>query len=92
MDDPNKMMEQCIVNVCQPGSDLRCAGYCLYSSSTIMVLTIGDGVYGFTLDPLIGEFVLTHPNIKVPEVRVCGAPVEGGPRPTHTATCRLIQA
>lgn len=68
MDDPNEMMNQCIVNVCQPGSDLRCAGYCLYSSSTIMVLTIGDGVYGFTLDPLVGEFVLTHPNVKIPEV------------------------
>jgi fructose-1,6-bisphosphatase I len=49
-----------VLNVCQPGKDLKCAGYCLYSSSTISVLSIGQGVYGFTLDPLIGEFVLTH--------------------------------
>eukprot|EP00195_Chlamydomonas_chlamydogama_P010222 CAMPEP_0202889596 /NCGR_PEP_ID=MMETSP1392-20130828/177_1 /ASSEMBLY_ACC=CAM_ASM_000868 /TAXON_ID=225041 /ORGANISM="Chlamydomonas chlamydogama, Strain SAG 11-48b" /LENGTH=419 /DNA_ID=CAMNT_0049572963 /DNA_START=36 /DNA_END=1295 /DNA_ORIENTATION=- len=68
MDDPQKMMEQCVVNVCQPGKDLRCAGYCLYSSSNIMVLTIGNGVYGFTLDPLVGEFVLTHRDVKIPEV------------------------
>jgi fructose-1,6-bisphosphatase I len=57
-----------VVNVCQPGKDLACAGYCLYSSSTVLVLTIGQGVFGFTLDPLVGEFVLTHRDIKIPEV------------------------
>ncbi|GFR44881.1 hypothetical protein Agub_g6225 [Astrephomene gubernaculifera] len=67
MDDPQKMMEQCVVNVCQPGSRLKCAGYCLYSSSTVLVITIGNGVFGFTMDPLIGEFVLTHPNVRIPE-------------------------
>lgn len=67
-DDPNKLVEQCVVNVCQPGKDLACAGYCLYSSSTILVLSVGTGVYGFTLDPMIGEFVLTHDNVKIPEV------------------------
>ncbi len=49
-----------MINVCQPGKDLVCAGYVLYSSSTVLVLTIGQGVWGFTLDPLVGEFVLTH--------------------------------
>jgi fructose-1,6-bisphosphatase len=49
-----------VINVCQPGKDLACAGYVLYSSSTVLVLTIGQGVWGFTLDPLVGEFVLTH--------------------------------
>jgi len=39
----------------------------MYSSSTILVLTFGDGVNGFTLDPEIGEFVLTHPNIQIPK-------------------------
>jgi fructose-1,6-bisphosphatase I len=67
-DDPSKLLENCVVNVCQPGHKLLAAGYCLYSSSSIMVLTIGDGVYGFTLDPLVGEFVLTHPDVKIPEV------------------------
>lgn len=39
----------------------------MYSSSTILVFTMGDGVNGFTLDPQIGEFVMTHPNIQVPK-------------------------
>ena len=47
------------------GSALLTAGYCLYSSSTIFVLTTGNGVYGFTLDPLVGEFILSHDNVKV---------------------------
>jgi hypothetical protein len=59
-DDAEKLVQQCVVNVCQPGKDLAGAGYCLYSSSTILVLSIGTGVFGFTLDPMIGEFVLTH--------------------------------
>lgn len=57
-----------MTNVCQPGKNLLAAGYCLYSSSTILVLTIGDGVYGFTLDPYVGEFILTHDRIQIPEV------------------------
>lgn len=66
MDDPEQMMQNCVMNVCQPGNRLQCAGYVLYSSATNLVLTVGDGVYGFTLDPLVGEFVLSHNNIKVP--------------------------
>lgn len=66
MDDPEKMMQNCVMNVCQPGNRLQCAGYVLYSSATNLVLTVGDGVYGFTLDPLVGEFVLSHDNIKIP--------------------------
>ncbi|MFQ5672201.1 MAG: class 1 fructose-bisphosphatase [Nitrospinales bacterium] len=42
------------------------AGYILYGSSTIFVYTTGDGVHGFTLDPSIGEFYLSHPDIKIP--------------------------
>uniref|UniRef100_A0A7S4I9V6 fructose-bisphosphatase n=1 Tax=Odontella aurita TaxID=265563 RepID=A0A7S4I9V6_9STRA len=53
-------------SVLQPGRSLRAAGYCLYSSATILVLTTGDGTHGFTLDPQINEFVLTHPNIRIP--------------------------
>ncbi|GLJ21488.1 hypothetical protein SUGI_0396790 [Cryptomeria japonica] len=62
-----KSAERCIVNVCQPGSNLQAAGYCMYSSSVIMVLSVGKGVYGFTLDPMYGEFVLTHQDIKIPK-------------------------
>lgn len=56
----------CLYNTMQPGSNLVAAGYCMYSSSCMMVLTTGHGVNGFTLDPQIGEFVLTHPNMTVP--------------------------
>ncbi|XWS59905.1 hypothetical protein CRYUN_Cryun08bG0162000 [Craigia yunnanensis] len=59
--------EKCIINVCQPGRNLLVAGYCLYSSSVVFTISIGKGVYAFTLDPTFGEFVLTHENIRIPE-------------------------
>lgn len=59
--------QRCIVNVCQPGSNLLAAGYCMYSSSVIFVLTIGTGVYVFTLDPMYGEFVLTQEKVQIPK-------------------------
>jgi len=58
---------KCLVDTLQPGRKLVASGYCMYSSSTILVLTMGNGVNGFTLDPNIGEFVLTHPNIQIPK-------------------------
>lgn len=51
----------------QKGSDLVAAGYVLYGTSTIMVYTTGHGVNGFTLDPSIGEFCLSHRDIKIPK-------------------------
>ncbi|RWV84325.1 hypothetical protein GW17_00053966, partial [Ensete ventricosum] len=60
------MAQKCVVNVCQPGNNLLAAGYCMYSSSVIFVLTVGKGVYVFTLDPLYGEFVLTQEDVKIP--------------------------
>ncbi|CAH1432231.1 fructose-1,6-bisphosphatase, chloroplastic [Lactuca sativa] len=59
--------QRCIVNVCQPGTNLLAAGYCMYSSSVIFVLSIGTGVYSFTLDPMYGEFVLTQEKIQIPK-------------------------
>ena len=50
----------------QPGTEQVCAGYALYGPSTMMVLTTGNGVNGFTLDQDIGEFILTHPNMQIP--------------------------
>ncbi|KAG6437149.1 hypothetical protein SASPL_102060 [Salvia splendens] len=58
--------QECVVSVCQPGSNLLAARYCLYSSSVVFTLSIGRGVYAFTLDTAYGEFVLTHANIKIP--------------------------
>mgnify|MGYP001419311878 FL=1 len=51
----------------QPGRTQVAAGYALYGPTTMLVLTVGNGVVGFTLDPNLGEYKLTHPNIQVPE-------------------------
>ncbi len=55
-------MEDCI----QPGYKQVAAGYAMYGSSTMIVYTTGDGVHGFTLDPSIGEFLLSHEDIRIP--------------------------
>jgi fructose-1,6-bisphosphatase I len=57
----------CVEDVLQKGSEQVCAGYCMYGDATVLVLTFGDVVNGFTLDPALGEFVLTHKDIKIPE-------------------------
>ncbi|GAB1640790.1 class 1 fructose-bisphosphatase [Krasilnikovia sp. MM14-A1259] len=51
----------------QPGTEQVCAGFALYGPATMLILTTGDGVDGFTLDRDIGAFVLTHPRMRVPE-------------------------
>ena len=51
----------------QPGTQQVAAGYVLYGSSTILVYSTGNGVNGFTLDPSIGEFFLSHPDMRMPE-------------------------
>ena len=50
----------------RPGREQAAAGYVVYGSSTTLVLTTGDGVDGFTLDPSVGEFLLSHPGIRTP--------------------------
>jgi fructose-1,6-bisphosphatase I len=55
-----------IEDMLQKGDDQIAAGYVLYGSSTMLVYTTGKGVNGFTLDPSIGEFCLSHPNMKMP--------------------------
>jgi len=56
-------LEDCL----QPGRNLVAAGYIVYGSSTMLVYTSGLGVNGFTLDPSLGEFLLSHPDMKIPE-------------------------
>jgi fructose-1,6-bisphosphatase I len=51
----------------QKGSDQVAAGYVIYGSSTMLVYTTGHGVNGFTLEPSIGEFCLSHPDMKIPD-------------------------
>jgi fructose-1,6-bisphosphatase I len=56
-------LEDCL----QPGRRQLAAGYVVYGSSTMLVYTTGRGVHGFTLDPSIGEFILSHEDIRIPQ-------------------------
>jgi fructose-1,6-bisphosphatase I len=58
--------EPTLADVLQKGSEIVAAGYVIYGSSTMLVYSTGKGFNGFTLDPSIGEFCLSHPNIKTP--------------------------
>ena len=51
----------------QNGGEQVCAGYAIYGPSTMLVLTMGRGTHAFTLDPMLGEWVLSHPDLRVPE-------------------------
>jgi fructose-1,6-bisphosphatase I len=63
---PNLSAENSDAAVLQPGTRQIAAGYVVYSSSTILVYTTGHGVHGFTLDPAVGAYVLSHENIRMP--------------------------
>ncbi|WP_374688686.1 class 1 fructose-bisphosphatase [Promineifilum sp.] len=54
-------------DVLQPGRNLVAAGYVLYGASTMLVYSTGQGVHGFTLNPEYGEFLLSHPNLRLPK-------------------------
>lgn len=54
-------------DIMQKGSELITAGFCVYGSSTQMIICIDKVVNGYTLDPSLGEFILTHPTIKIPD-------------------------
>ncbi len=57
-----------LADVLQPGVKQVAAGYVMYGSSVMLVYTTGSGVHGFTLDPSVGEFLLSHQNVRIPEV------------------------
>jgi fructose-1,6-bisphosphatase I len=59
--------EGTVADCLQPGVQQVAAGYIIYGSSTILVYTTGNGVHGFTLDPSVGEFILSHPKITTPK-------------------------
>lgn len=64
---PEGVTEPTVKDFMQKGTEQVCAGFCVYGPCTMMILTTGDGVNGFTLDRDIGEFILTHPNMTIPE-------------------------
>ena len=63
---PEGVTDPTAADFLQPGTQQICAGYALYGPSTMLVLTTGNGVNGFTLDNDIGEFLLTHPKLTIP--------------------------
>lgn len=62
-EDQRGTLQDCL----RPGRDLVAAGYILYSTATLLVYSAGDGVHVFTLDPQVGEFLLTDPDVRYPE-------------------------
>ncbi|KAK7357232.1 hypothetical protein VNO80_16516 [Phaseolus coccineus] len=87
--------EPTIEDVLQPGKNMLAAGYCMYGSSCTFVLSTGTGVNGFTLDPSLGEFILTHPDIKVPKKGKIYSVNEGnaknwdGPTTKYVENCKF---
>ncbi|BAT94304.1 Fructose-1,6-bisphosphatase protein [Vigna angularis] len=87
--------EPTIEDVLQPGKNMLAAGYCMYGSSCTFVLSTGSGVNGFTLDPSLGEFILTHPDIKVPKKGKIYSVNEGnaknwdGPTTKYVENCKF---
>ncbi len=75
---PEAHEEPVVEAALQPGRDQVAAGYIVYGSSTILVYTTGHGVNGFTLDPSIGEFILSHPDIRIPQSGSMYSINEGG--------------
>lgn len=75
----------------KPGMEQVCAGYILYGSSTMLVYTTGHGVHGFTLDPSVGEFFLSHEDIKTPERGKIFSINEGNSRHWLPGTVQYIE-
>lgn len=75
----------------QPGVRQVGAGYVIYGSSVMLVYTVGHGVHGFTLDPTVGEFLLSHPNIQMPAKGKTYSINEGNAEAWDPATAKFVQ-
>jgi fructose-1,6-bisphosphatase I len=64
---PDDVETPTVEDFMQPGTEQVCAGFCVYGPTTMMMITTGNGVNGFTLDRDVGEFILTHPQMTIPE-------------------------
>ncbi|KAK9072176.1 hypothetical protein SSX86_008608 [Deinandra increscens subsp. villosa] len=78
-------------DVLQPGKNMLAAGYCMYGSSCTLVLSTGSGVNGFTLDPSLGEFILTHPDIKIPKKGKIYSVNEGNAKNWDGPTAKFVE-
>jgi fructose-1,6-bisphosphatase I len=76
----------------QAGTEQVAAGYFLYGPSTMLIYTTGQGVHGFTLDPSVGEFLLSHPNLTIPEYGKIYSVNEGNSLYWDTATQDMVSS
>ncbi|MFN3681062.1 MAG: class 1 fructose-bisphosphatase [Nitrospira sp.] len=76
----------------QPGTEQLAAGYLLYGSSTMLVFTVGQGVYGFTLDPDTGEYLLSHDRITMPDRGKVYAANEGNVQRWQPGVKRYVES
>eukprot|EP00897_Mesotaenium_endlicherianum_P008824 jgi/Mesen1/7970/ME000422S07129 len=83
--------EGTLQDVLQPGTKMVAAGYCMYGSSCTLVLSTGQGVHGFTLDPSLGEFILTHPDIKIPKKGKIYSVNEGNAKNWDEPTTKFVE-
>ncbi len=81
------MLEDCL----QPGLKQVAAGYVIYGSSVMLVYTLGHGVHGFTLDPTIGSFLLSHPDIRIPAKGKTYSINEGNAIAWDAGTAKYVQ-
>jgi fructose-1,6-bisphosphatase I len=80
-----------VEDVLQPGTAMLAAGYCMYGSSCTLVLSTGAGVNGFTLDPSLGEFILTYPDIKIPKKGKIYSVNEGNAKHWDQPTTKYVE-
>ncbi len=85
-DGEDGSLEDCL----QSGVQQVAAGYVVYGSNTMLVYTTGEGVNGFTLDPAIGEFLLSHPNVRIPKRGNIYSVNEGSHRTWDEPTRRFV--
>ncbi|KAL4575836.1 hypothetical protein LXL04_011923 [Taraxacum kok-saghyz] len=82
---------ECGVSIGTPGKEMLAAGYCMYGSSCTLVLSTGSGVNGFTIDPSLGEFILTHPDIKIPKKGKIYSVNEGNAKNWDGPTAKYVE-
>jgi len=90
--DPKSDKPTSLADLTRPGNELICGGYAMYGAATVLVLTTGRGVNGFLLDPTIGEFILTHRNIRIPKKGDIYSINEGNYSNWDTATREFVDA
>jgi len=89
--DPKSTAKPTAKDLLKPGNELIASGYALYDAACVLVLSTGLGVNGFTLDPSLGEFILSHRNIRIPRRGKIYSVNEGNSREWDEPTTKWIE-